>query len=261
MLVLCADVAQGQPALDALEARRERLGWEAVGRVEAPGGYCTGTLIAGDTVLTAAHCVYDRLGLPIPAGKMTFRAGYHRGAAVAERGVTHWVVAPGYKDQGDAALSPSMIANDVALLRLDAPVSTTDADPFAIHPLAARDSAVSVVSYGIGRDEVLSRERSCALTARYAEGILEFDCDVTFGSSGAPVFARRDGRLRILSVISAIAGTEDGRKRAFGMLLPTHVAALKSRLDRQTLEARRAIGSRRIGAGERSKTGARFVRP
>ena len=66
--------------------RPDRLvGWEAVGRVETEGGFCTGTLIATDIVLTAAHCLFDQNGAPIAAGEMRFRAGYHRGAAIAER--------------------------------------------------------------------------------------------------------------------------------------------------------------------------------
>ena len=154
-----------------------------------------------------------------------------------------------------------MIANDVALLQLDQAIASSAADPFVLLGQTARDTPVSVVSYGAGREEVLSRERRCAVTRRYQEGILELDCDVTFGSSGAPVFARAGERLRILSVISAIGSGEDGSKRAFGMTLPTHVAVLKSRLARASARGANGTGARRIAPGERAGIGARFVRP
>ena len=46
--------------LNALEKRSDVVGFEAVGRLDSPHGFCSGTLIAADLVLTAAHCVYDK---------------------------------------------------------------------------------------------------------------------------------------------------------------------------------------------------------
>ncbi|MGB7242579.1 MAG: trypsin-like serine protease [Sulfitobacter sp.] len=44
--------------LTRLGDKNRALGWEAVGRLDTKnGGFCTGTLIAPDLVLTAAHCV------------------------------------------------------------------------------------------------------------------------------------------------------------------------------------------------------------
>ena len=50
--------AQSPTGLVKLGDRDDLLGWEAVGRLDQEGvGFCTGTLIAPDLVLTAAHCV------------------------------------------------------------------------------------------------------------------------------------------------------------------------------------------------------------
>ena len=67
------------------------------------------------------------------------------------------------------------------------PIPSSVISPFVVARPSNGD-AVSVVSYAEGREEALSWQRACRVTGRYQDGILGFDCDVSFGSSGAPVF-------------------------------------------------------------------------
>jgi protease YdgD len=257
--------AEDNSGLDQLDTRDDLRGFEAVGRVDiADGGFCTGTLIAPDLVLTAAHCVIEDDGSPVDARRITFRAGLSNGIALAEVPVAATVFDPDYQ-----RISPSpmnMIRIDVALLHLAHQIPTSDIAPFSVASADA-DDEVSVVSYAEGRQETLSWQRVCKVVAREGD-LIAFDCDVTYGASGAPVLDRSGGyRARIVSIVSAGSTFQD-RPVALGMDLPPVVARLK-----QALRSGKVISSappvaddasqvgKRIILGGSTDTGARFVKP
>ena len=254
--------AQQTSGLNALDRRGQLLGWEAVGRLDMPGGFCTGTLIAPDVVLTAAHCMFDNRGRPFRASDMTFRAGYSSGTSIAEVRGEKIAYPEGYRSGADGTSTLDEVAKDVALVRLEKPINSMVAAPFRIHETPQEGEQVTVLSYGKGREDWLSQQRECHVQGRYAGGLMAFDCDVTFGSSGAPVFVRYGTRFRILSLISGGRnfGTQD--VVSFGMELPSVVADLQQQLRGGGPVATPGTGARRITVGQRNQTGgARFVRP
>jgi len=223
--------AQQDTRLHSLQTGDSSRGWEAVGRLNVQGGgFCTATLIAPDRVLTAAHCLYDRAtGARIPADRLEFLAGWRTGRAEAVRGINRVAIWPQFEFAAGADLDA--VAGDLAVLELDRPVRTTSITPFALGELPEGTGAVvAVVSYARDRAEAPSFQETCHVLDQRPNGVTVFSCDIDYGSSGSPVFAREGGQYRIVSLISArVEGAS--RPMSLGMRLAGRVQELQGTLD------------------------------
>lgn len=252
--------AENSP-LTTLMTADDAQGWEAVGRIDMGGvGFCTGTLIAPDTVLTAAHCLYDGdSGVRFADEAIRFLAGWRNGQALAERTVRRAVAHPEYVH--DPASGANNSRFDLALLILDQPIRSTQVVPIPVAPEEPVGNEVGIVSYAHDRAEAPALQKVCGVIGAES-GVVVMSCNVDFGSSGAPVFHLGPAGPRIVSVVSAKADY-DGEPVAVGVLLDEPLRVIQAIVAEGEGLFRDGVptGVRVLTGGERAETGARFVRP
>lgn len=185
-----ATAAPGLPPLAVGEAQR----WPAVGRVNGAGyrtmSHCTGTLVAPDLVLTAAHCT------PAPGKppERIFVAGYLRGDYAAAVPVARGERHPAYLSS-----RPHDPRFDIGLLFLESPITTVRPLPLA----EASADALGLIGYHRARPHMLSGRFDCPVLATSLQ-TLQLGCEVISGNSGGPVLQRGpDGTWALVAVVSS----------------------------------------------------------
>jgi len=264
LLVLTSEGRAGETSsLRALMTGDDSRGWQAVGRLNMGNrSFCTGSLIAPDLVLTAAHCMYDIDSRQrIDDAEVEFLADLRGGRASAHRRVKRSFVHPGFHFDGLAENFADRVAYDVAILELDQPIRNGTIEPFATQYDPADGTEVGVVSYAHDRAESPSLQEVCHVLAHQG-GSLVLSCEVDFGSSGAPIFVIEDGKAEIVSLVSAKAKVR-GQAVALGASLQVPLMELMAmRAEGDGVFSRPAPKVRRLTLSETQlSTGAKFLRP
>ncbi|MFN3448908.1 MAG: trypsin-like serine peptidase [Roseococcus sp.] len=191
------------PGIGSEDPRRvvspREMPWAALGRVVTGlGSRCTGTLIAPDRVLTAAHCLVapGSLAFAHPHA-VEFLLGYERGAFRARARVAHYRMGLGYDP-----LTGGPAREDWAILTLETPL------PGPFLPLLDRPppprSPLMLGGYQADAPEVLQADLDCRLLEA-REGVLLHDCAGTRGASGGPVLTPTRQGWAVAGVASRVA--------------------------------------------------------
>lgn len=260
MTLLLAVSAQADGGLKTLGSLDASKGWQGVGRINlGSSGFCTGTLIAPDLVLTAAHCFFDNTGAQTRDQDITFLAGWQSGRAEAYRGVKRSVLHPDYIFKGRNNVD--RVASDLALIQLDQPIKHPAIKPFNTATRVERGQEVQVVSYAKDREDAPSIQETCNVLAR-DPGVYVTSCDVDFGASGAPIFAMQNGEAVVLSVVSAKAEWRQ-QKVALAVGLDHRLSALLDQIDLNDGVFRRTdTGASRVALQSGVQpSGALFIKP
>ncbi|MEJ6401450.1 trypsin-like serine peptidase [Yoonia sp. 2307UL14-13] len=176
--------------------------WHVIGRVNFASidvrSHCTGTLIADDIVVTAAHCLFNRARKRwIPAESIRFVVGYQRGTHQGAANALYYTL-PGDQDPTSNSLSPSR-ASDWALLVLDQPLR-------AVHQTHSEEIGPEprIAGYPGIRPHVLSVAENCTPSGEGADIMVLNDCPIMQGDSGAPLVTMIDGQMIVLGIVSAV---------------------------------------------------------
>jgi protease YdgD len=201
--------------------------WDAIGQVNIGGyrmyGQCTGTLVAPDIVLTAAHCVMDPWRkAPWPLHDIHFLAGV-RGPENKGQSTAKCLHFPrNYEFIPPEKILPTMptkvplraFFTDVVAIVLNDKLAV---DPVPLAEGMTAESGLRLVHAAYPADHrfALTAHFNChLLRADLEKPLWLVDCDTHPASSGGPLFTRIDGTLKLVATLLATG------ERLYNLALP-----------------------------------------
>ena len=206
---VAAELLPGVGVLDRRLAVDVRLPpWNAIAKVQTnTATRCSGALVGPDTVMTAAHCLYNRrTHTLLQPGSLHVLFGYEQGGYFRHAQVVRYVVGDGF-DGAEPARHP---ASDWARLELAEAVPPTIEPLRLSKELPVPGTAVALPGYNQDRTHRLMADASCRVTGISmirGERLPTHDCSATRGTSGGPLLARRADHWEAVGINIAVTAS------------------------------------------------------
>ncbi|MCS6877200.1 MAG: serine protease [Geminicoccaceae bacterium] len=226
-LVFLVIVALDRAGAAVPEPLEPLFAWNAIGRVNVPHGFCTGTLVGASEVLTAAHCLWSRRrGRLYDPDEVHFVAGWRRGSWVAHARAASFRLAPDLVF--DARGLPERLETDWAVLRLAQPLSGFELlRPLPVGWPGGRprpEPEAQLLGYAQDRPHLPVRLGPCPVAAEDLRGSLVLHgCPAPQGLSGAPLLVPDGGAWSVVGVhlgSVAVSGRRMGAAIPVRRILP-----------------------------------------
>jgi protease YdgD len=179
--------------------------WRAVGKLQAASmnfrALCTAILVGPSTVVTAAHCTFNRrMQRYFPPASLHFLIGY-TGSRFAGHAIGIGLkIADGY----DPGRPKETVGSDWALVSLDKSLGSADRVLSILREPPENGERVMLGGYQQDHPLVLMADTQCRIVGRSVDAggrlLLRHNCAGTHGTSGAPLLIDRGGIWQIAAI-------------------------------------------------------------
>jgi len=201
--------APSQPGIGVHDTRirvdPDAAPWRAIGKIQVASMNfrtgCTATLVGQSTVVTAAHCLFNRRTLRyFPPESLHFLIGYNGSDYAGHATGVSMKVGEGY----DPVRPKETIGSDWALVSLDKKLGSANRILPILNELPGNGESVMLGGYQQDHPLILMADTRCRIGARLVDGsgrlFLRHSCAGTRGVSGAPLLINRGDRWHVAAI-------------------------------------------------------------